>query len=186
MTNAIAPMLAQIPDLLPVFVVIVLLAIVLILPRMLKRKTGGGGESPLRPSASSAVRAKEQMEDLIVKLHDFGREMQAKTDNKIRVLNRLIEEANEKIREMEAHGISPKPPAGTDGKSPETKSGKQTDGTGDVAETPSRPETGKYTSVYELADAGHDVVSIARHTGLQPGEIELLLELRKARNKDKR
>jgi len=186
MTNAVAPVLAQGPaDWLPVFVVVVLLAIVLVLPRMLKRKTGGG-ESPLRPSASSAVRAKEQMENLIIKLHDFGREMQAKIDNKIRVLNRLIEEANEKIREMEAHGISPKPPAGTAGKSPETKSGKQTDGTGDVAETPSRPETGKYTSVYELADAGHDVVSIARHTGLQPGEIELLLELRKARNKDKR
>jgi hypothetical protein len=55
------------------------------------------------------------------------------------------------------------------------------------AASTTRPDTGKYKSVYDLADAGHALVDIARRTGLQPGEIELLLELRKTKkNKDNR
>lgn len=172
MTNAVAPVLAQGNEYLPVLIVVILLALVVVLPRMARRKPSGGRTVG---TAVPSVRGREQMEDLLVKLHDISREMQAKLDTKMRVLNRLIEEANEKIRELDARGIKEK----------ETKSDKASGGTRDVAQAPPRPETGKYASVYELADAGHDVVSISRRTGLQPGEIELLLELRKKRNKDR-
>jgi hypothetical protein len=173
---------------LPVLVVIILLALVVVLPRMARRKTTRDGEASPGRAVSSTLRAKEQMEDLIVKLHDFSREIQARLDNKISVLNRLIEEADEKIRELEARGISATPKAKAPDRSTKSKSDKPASEPGDVAKTPSRPKTGKYKSVYDLADEGHDAVSIARQTGLQPGEIELLLELRKTRrtgDKDK-
>ena len=188
MISEVVHVLSLSESFLPVLGVIVLLALVVVLPRMARRKSARGGEASPGCAVSSTLRAREQMEDLIVKLHDFGREIQARLDNKISVLNRLIEEADEKIRELEARGVSAAPKAEAPNGSTKAKSDKPVSETGDVAETPSRPETGKYKSVYDLADEGHDAVSIARQTGLQPGEIELLLELRKTRgtgDKDK-
>lgn len=175
MINAVAPVLAESTGFLPVVIVIILLALVVLLPRMMRRKPSGGQTTG---TAASSARGREQMEGLIVKMHDIAREMHAKLDTKMRVLNRLIEEANEKIRALEARGITTSP------KTAEPESDKAPGGSRDVAQSPPRPDAGKYTGVYELADAGHDAVSISRKTGLQPGEIELLLELRRTRNKD--
>ena len=119
---------------------------------------------------------REQIDDMIVKLDDIGREVYAKLDNKIRVLNRLIEEADEKIKKLEALRAQ----------TPETKA-KAAETAAKPAEAASAPanpsgaEKGKYATVYALADAGQSVVSISRQTGLQPGEIELLLELRRTK-----
>jgi hypothetical protein len=159
-----------------------LFVIVILLPRALKRKPTGSGSSAVRPAAP--LQAREQMDSLVVKLDDLGRELYAKLDTKIRILDRLLQEAEEKIKKLQAMnaaaGVAPEPKA----RQAESKQEKPAGATKSAASNPPGQENSKYAGVYVLADAGHDVISIARQTGLQPGEIELLLELRKNKSKD--
>jgi hypothetical protein len=157
-----------------------LLLIVIFLPRFLRKKTAASDKSSARPSSAGVIGARGQIEDMIVKLDDIGRETYARLDTKIRILNRLIEEADEKIRALQA--LNAAAPA------PETKARPAEPKPAKPANGPAKPasaEKEKYTDVYALADAGQSVLSIARQTGMQPGEIALLLELRRTKNKDR-
>jgi hypothetical protein len=165
----------------PLALIVGLLIIVLLIPRALKKKPADSGATSSRPADAASIRTREQIDDMIVKLDDIGREVYAKLDTKIRILNRLIEEADEKIRKLEALGAPAAPAPETKAKPAETKPDKPATGTASAPANPSAPEKGKYATVYALADAGQNVISIARQTGLQPGEIELLLELRRTK-----
>lgn len=162
-----------------------LLVVLVVLPRMMRRKSADSSPALSRPSPD--VRSQEQMEDLVVKLHDIGRELMGKLDTKIRILNRLIEEADEKISKLGALGVVEGFPETKSRPAPEMKTA--ADAFADMSAPPQADsgnikEKGRYTAVYTLADAGRSIVEIARQTGMQPGEIELVLELRKNKNRD--
>ena len=147
-------------------VVVLALAIVIIVPRMLRRKR----KTPERPfeRISTDSSAKNTMEGLIVQLHDVGRELKAQLDTKMKTLDILIQEADKKIQSLRAvlgketaEAAAPHAAAVTQPPPP--------------AENLSKEQL----QVYQLSDAGERIVNIARRTGLQPGEIKLILELRK-------
>jgi hypothetical protein len=177
MNIAMAAILADNDLTKPLLLVLGALLLVIFIPRALRRKKTAAGSRPERAPGPAPARAREQVEDMIVKLDDIGRELYAKLDNKIRILNHLIEDADDRIRKLQGLGPAAAPP-------PEQKKQAGPEPDKPAREKPAAPgpEKGKYTTVYELADAGQNVISIARQTGLQPGEIELLLELRKTRN----
>ncbi len=147
-------------------VVVLALAIVIIVPRMLRRKGKTSGRPFGRISTDSS--AKNTMEDLIVQLHDVGRELKAQLDTKMKTLDVLIQEADKKIQSLRAvldseTAEAAAPPAAASTQSP----------------PPAENLSLEQSRVYQLSDAGESTVDIARQTGLQPGEIELILELRK-------
>ena len=147
-------------------VVVLALAIVIIVPRMLRRKN----KTPERPFGriSTDSSAKNTMEDLIVQLHDVGRELKAQLDTKMKTLDILIQEADRKIQSLRT--VLDKETA----KAPPPH-------TAAVTQSPPPAESlsKEQLQVYQLSDSGESIVNIARRTGLQPGEIELILELRK-------
>ena len=148
-------------------VVVVALIIVVIVPRMLRRKR----KTPASPFGNTftAASAKSTMENLAVQLHEVGREMNAHLSTKMKTLDILIQEADEKIRTLRAL-------AGE-----ETEQSYKPPAQGIPAEETLSP---KQLQVYQCSDAGMNSVDIARRTGFQPGEIELILELRKKMQRD--
>ena len=147
-------------------VVALALAIVIIVPRMLRRKKETSERPFGRTSTDSS--AKNTMEDLIVQLHDAGRELKAQLDTKMKTLDILIQEADRKIQSLRVvldKETTEAPPPHV----------------ADVTQSPPPAEnlSKEQLQVYQLSDAGESIVNIARRTGLQPGEIELILELRK-------
>jgi len=96
------------------------------------------------------------MEQLQVNLMEFGRDAEARLDTKIRTLSQLIQDADERIKRMEQ--LTGAAPSRADGEVPPL-----------------------HKEIYRLADEGLDKVEIARRTSSTPGEVELILGLRRTR-----
>lgn len=101
---------------------------------------------------------REQMARLLADIQDLSREQIARLDTKIRMLQQLLADADARIRElrslMERSGPGGPPP-------------------------PPRPSNPLHDRVYALADGGKSIMDIGVETGLERGEIELILGLRK-------
>jgi len=118
------------------------------------------GAKPREKGVSSADlsgrdRLQKAMEELQINVMEFGRDIEARLDTKIRTLEQLIADADERIRqlkELERPGAS---------------------------NAESVPALHK--EIYRLADEGVDNIEISRRTGAPPGEVELILGLRKTR-----
>jgi len=93
------------------------------------------------------------MERLVVELEELAREISAKIDTKMKTLEVLIRQADERIEALKA--LSP------------------------VSEERKRELAGRYGEVYELADSGMSLEDISKKTGMQAGEVELVLSLRR-------
>ncbi|MBI2900642.1 MAG: hypothetical protein HYY17_10680 [Planctomycetes bacterium] len=133
----------------------------LMISRALRRKR----ESPgLFESRELESRAREDLEHLIVQMQEVAREQIAKADLKIRMLNQLIVEADQKKKELEALlGRSAAPPAA-------------------APAAPPRPVNPLHEKVYSLQDRGKSPDEICGETGLERGEVEMILGLRKLQN----
>jgi len=92
---------------------------------------------------------------LEVNLMEFGREIEGRLDTRIHTLNELIRSADERIERLEELAGRERP-------------------VGD--EVPPL-----HREVYRMADEGLDKVEIARRTSTTPGEVELILGLRRSR-----
>ena len=99
---------------------------------------------------------KQELERLLVEIQDLSRDHIARLDSKIRLLNQLLLECDKKKAELEA------------------LLGKSTPS----AVPPARPANPLHEQVYGLRDSGQDVAAICRATGLEKGEVELILGLR--------
>lgn len=122
-----------------------------------------GGDSPNR--FTEAQRLRETIDKLQLELQTFGRESHARLDTRIRLLNRLIEESDEKIRKLE-NLISLQ----EDGEGPVSRKS-----TSDNHKT--APKNPINQQVVELSKKGLSKVEIAKKTGLEIGEIELILNI---------
>ena len=125
---------------------------------------------------------RQQMERLLVELHDISREMNARLDTKIRVLSNLINEADERIRRLEAlvSQVGMREATGTASRSgraePPPAHGAAS---GPAARNPApQPPPERYAEIYALADKGLDAQQIAQQTSTPTGEVELILGLR--------
>lgn len=94
---------------------------------------------------------------LEISLMEYGRDVEGRLDMRIRTLGQLIQDADQRIEKL----------------------GKL----GDSADVPGDPEkiAREHRQVYDLADQGLDKVEIARRTSTTPGEVELILGLRRTR-----
>ena len=108
------------------------------------------------------------MEKLLLELEDLSREINSQVDTRLRALNLLVQEADQKIRELRRMQGLP------EGKGPS------------VPEMPPpreepHPEvtSQRYAKVYSLAEKGLSVVEIAHELDMLTGEVELILALRR-------
>lgn len=103
--------------------------------------------------------AREQLGRLLTDMQDLSREHIARLDTKTRMLQQLLGEADAKIRDLRA-AIDRSAPAAP-------------------PQQPSKPSNPLHERVYALADGGATPDAICAETGLEKGEVELILGLRK-------
>jgi hypothetical protein len=111
-------------------------------------------ERPTRDALSSRHDLQRAMEELQVNLMEFGRDVEGRIDTRMKALEKLIADADERIEALKQAGCAAPSQAGP---SP------------------------AHRLVYDLADQGLDKVEIARRAEMTPGEVELVLGLRRAR-----
>lgn len=101
--------------------------------------------------------AKESMDEIFVQLQEFSRETLARLDTKIRALNELLARADAKIEELKR--LSAAAPAA-------------------ASAPPAKSANPLHEKVFRLKDEGKSPGDIAAATGLERGEVELILGLR--------
>jgi len=109
-----------------------------------------------RDELDQRQRLQRAMEQLQVNIMEFGRDVEGRLDTRIATLGRLVQDADERIKRLEE--LTSQATRGAHAMPP------------------------LYREIYRLADEGLDKVEIARRTGTAPGEIELILSLRKDRS----
>jgi hypothetical protein len=115
----------------------------------------------LRPPGSFEEQARDprrELEQLLADIQDLSRDQIARLDTKIRLLTQLIADCDQRKRELEE--LLGRLPGGAAAPAP-------------------RSANPLHDRVYGLQDAGIDVLEICRQTGLEKGEVELILGLRR-------
>jgi len=123
--------------------------------RMRKRELGVDLDKPAKRED-----VRESLDEIFVKLQEFSRDSLSRLDTRIRMLNELLTRADAKIAELKK--LQESRPA-------------------DPASPPAKPANPLHEKIYRLADEGKTVLQITESTGLQRGEIELVLGLREKR-----
>lgn len=141
---------------------------------------------------SSFVRLNNRIDQIEVRLHDTFREMNARLDTKIHILNELIIEADRKIDRLRDDALNAKP-VETSG---DAVTEAEADDEGEeplVIEMDRRllkspppviDPASPHAGVYRLSDQGLTPVEIAEKLGKAVGEIELILGLRRRRDQE--
>jgi len=116
------------------------------------------------PRATESQQLGRDLEALVVELEELSRQISAQIDTRFAKLEAAIRDADRRIAVLRrlTHQDTP-----------------QTDDQPDAA----AGEDARHGIVYELADAGLSPVEIARELGKTPGEVELILKLRKSADK---
>jgi hypothetical protein len=142
-----------------VFLVVAALFVAVVLPRLRRRRDEP--RETLGTFGPAAGGAREELERLLTEIQDLSREHIARLDTKIRMLNQLLLDCDRKQRELEA----------LLGKAPAAEPAK-------AGPTPRAPNP-LHDQVYSLQDSGKELLDICAATGLEKGEVELILGLRK-------
>ncbi len=114
---------------------------------------------------------KRDMESLLVEIQEMARGINAQFDTKFAKLDALLRDADERIAKLEQLTAQAGRPA----------IDVTVDDNGTRRETPAAEPSpdDNHNEIYSLADAGKTAVEIAKETGHNTGEIELILALRK-------
>lgn len=142
---------------------LVLVGIAVVLATLLLRGRLRTGHRP-GSFGESENRTKAGLERLVVEIREAAREELARMDTQMRLLQQLLAECDRKTKELRsllegpAAGATTAPPTST------------------ASVRPSHP---LHDQVYALRDAGRDIADISATTGLEKGEIELILGLRR-------
>lgn len=161
--------------------------IVLTLPRVFGRKKSSSEPAPVRTfDPKRHLELQGSMDRLLVELQETAREINASLDTKMIALNRLIEEADRKIKtlqDLEGRAPAPAPPAPKD-VSPPPVSPPPRETEEPLSESALRRRELE-REIGRLADEGKTVLEIAQLTRTPRGEVELVLSLRKAQGEGK-
>jgi len=143
--------------------------------RLAKQRAQSEGDLPAATRHSPLTgqprsqEVQQSMRELMLELEQLSREINSQVDTRLRALNLLVQEADEKIKELrrlqglaEGQGALPRhlPPPRQE---PHPEAASE-----------------RYAQVYALAEKGRTVVEIARELGIMTGEVELILALRRA------
>ncbi|MBI2932455.1 MAG: hypothetical protein HYY16_12455 [Planctomycetes bacterium] len=137
----------------------VILGVVFVLAALLllaARRSSSSGRPGLF-AREEEEHARDQLQRLLADIQELSREHVARLDTKIRMLQQLLAEADARIREL--RGLAAQPPMNPP--------------------APTKPSNPLHERVYALADAGKSIAEIGGETGLERGEVELILGLRK-------
>ncbi len=156
-------------------VVIVGLTVIVFLSLRMKKRNKDLAQLDRRPrSGASQQVMRESLERMAVDLEEVAREISAMLDTRMRALDRLIRDADERIARLGgADGGGQGPPPADDEAAPAAPAGPP-------PESKARETLEHHAHIYSLADQGLSVLEIAEQTAYQRGEIELVLSLRKA------
>lgn len=155
-TAAPPPSTSPVTGVVLVVLVVAALFVAVILPRL--RRRPDAPREPLGTFGAATGGTREELERLLTEIQDLSREHIARLDTKIRMLNQLLLECDQKKRELEAL-LGKAPPA----------------------EAPAKAANPLHDQVYTLQDSGKELLDICAATGLEKGEVELILGLRKMR-----
>ena len=111
-------------------------------------------------SARNKLQVRGDMERLLVDLQELSRQINASIDTRFCKLEVLINNADERIRQLQALGLDTQNPA---------------DQPPALEHKPVDPQR---QMMYQLADSGKSPVQIAQATNKTAGEVELILALR--------
>jgi len=149
-----------------ILLIVAALFVAVVLPRL--RRGRSGPQETLGSFGASAGGAREELERLLTEIQDLSREHIARLDTKIRMLNQLLLECDQKKRDLEdllgKAGGAASPAAGPAAPAAHPSS--------------SRPLNPLHSQVYSLQDSGKEILDICAATGLEKGEVELILGLR--------
>jgi len=123
---------------------------------------------------------RHDLESLMVEIEEYAKRMGAQLDAKSVRLEKLLDEADQKLRAIEAQqgGATP-PPAASPGNGHDPgREPSEGDTGGEDRATPQAPVDPLTRSVHELADQGHDAHAIAQQLDEHVGKVELILALR--------
>jgi len=129
--------------------------VILVFTLLRRRRQGSLDVRPLGSFDADGRDPRQELEHLLIEIQDLSRDHIARLDSKIRLLNQLLLDCDKKKAELEALLGKSTSPAHA-----------------------SRPSNPLHDQVYGLRDAGQDVAAICRATGLEKGEVELILGLR--------
>lgn len=122
------------------------------------------------PSRESVQRLRTEVESAIVELQDLSRRISSEIDVRFARLESAIHDADRRIATLqrlvqEADALSAEMPQRSEHATP-----RRDEETLEV----------RHALVYEMADGGRTPVEIARELGKTPGEVELILNLRRS------
>ena len=128
--------------------------------------------------ASPALR--RDLDALMVELQDLSRRISAEIDTRFAKLEAAMKDADRRIAVLNRLTRE----SGAPRVMPASSSMEPADENRDPAAAPKPPRLRsapdvRHTVIYELADAGFTPVEIARDLGRTPGEVELILNLRR-------
>ncbi len=155
------------------------LAILLLSTRRRVRRSQQSSDISVRERYDELQRessATRDVETVMRELDQLSRQIHGRLDTKLAKLEMVIRDADERIDRLSRMTRSAGGAETIDVTlKPETPS----------AAGPSSPEglRSRYSAVYEAADEGLTPVEIAKELGRTPGEVELILSLRKTRRK---
>ncbi|MHC4663706.1 MAG: DUF6115 domain-containing protein [Planctomycetota bacterium] len=157
-----------------------------------------------RRDAAEAGSVRRELDQLLVDIEAMCREITAKLDTKMRVINELITQADErieKLRSINAENQASEPmstPENAKEDVPAENSMRKVEINNDSGEK-SEPEKmidaplkdsesidtdPRFSRIFEMSDAGADIITIAKETGMPKGEIKLVLGLRRRNKKN--
>ena len=113
-------------------------------------------------------KVRSDLEELAVQVQEIAREQIAKADVKIRMLNQLMMEADQKKQELTDLLSQERPPQEviTEKEAP-------------APPVEVRPTNPLHEKIFSLSDAGKSQAEICGETGLEIGEVEMILGIRK-------
>jgi hypothetical protein len=127
---------------------------------------------------------RDDMQELLVELEELARKINAQIDTKFAKLEASIADADRRI--VELRGLAGTRDAAASGKPARTSNGLNivvddagAQATSDADAAPRDDVDDRRRRVYALADAGKSPLEIAEAVGQTPGEIELILSLRR-------
>ncbi|GEM_PF-2474841 len=142
-----------------------LLILSFILPRMmLKRRPQAGAATHITREREQEV--KRTLDDVFLQLQEFSREAMGKLDTRIRMLNQLIVDADERIRKLQAMPPLPSAPLAAAPAPPSPP----------PPPAPSRNPI--HERIWRLLDGGATIGDVSREVGMPKGEVELIAGLR--------
>ncbi|MCC7387541.1 MAG: hypothetical protein IT431_02105 [Phycisphaerales bacterium] len=158
----------------------------IMIARMLgRRRWGRGAEAPVVKTPLAAAQASftstaahDRLDRLMADAEELTRRLAAVLDNRAAKIEILIEQADDRLRALEAAGSDAGGPAGSREVRPASGMG---EGSGQGQEPQASLATDPlHRKVYDLADQGLTPVDIARRIEKPTGQVELILALRRA------